>query len=97
MSGRSGICGGWPDGATAALGDCTLLRSDTGADQARDPPFRLTGAASPAVNQQRTSRISVILGNMAENVEFRMERLQHIVAWFDKYLQGQDIRTYDAR
>jgi hypothetical protein len=27
----------------------------------------------------------------------RVERLQHIVAWFDKYLQGQDIRTYDAR
>jgi len=25
----------------------------------------------------------------------RVERLQHIVAWFDKYLQGQDIRTYD--
>jgi len=25
----------------------------------------------------------------------RVERLQHIVAWFDKYLEGQDIRTYD--
>ena len=25
----------------------------------------------------------------------RVERLQHIVAWFDKYLQGQDVRTYD--
>jgi dipeptidyl aminopeptidase/acylaminoacyl peptidase len=27
----------------------------------------------------------------------RVERLQHIVAWFDKYLQGQDIRTYDLQ
>jgi dipeptidyl aminopeptidase/acylaminoacyl peptidase len=25
----------------------------------------------------------------------RVERLQHIVAWFDKYLLGKDIRTYD--
>ncbi len=25
----------------------------------------------------------------------RVERLQHIVAWFDKYLEGQDIHTYD--
>jgi dipeptidyl aminopeptidase/acylaminoacyl peptidase len=25
----------------------------------------------------------------------RVERLQHIVAWFDKYLDGQDIHTYD--
>jgi len=24
----------------------------------------------------------------------RVERLQHIVAWFDKYLQGKEIRTY---
>jgi dipeptidyl aminopeptidase/acylaminoacyl peptidase len=27
----------------------------------------------------------------------RVERLQHIVSWFDKYLQGQDIRTYDLK
>lgn len=27
----------------------------------------------------------------------RVERLQHIVAWFDKYAQGQDIHTYDAQ
>jgi len=26
----------------------------------------------------------------------RVERLQHIVAWFDKYLQGQKIDTYDG-
>jgi dipeptidyl aminopeptidase/acylaminoacyl peptidase len=26
----------------------------------------------------------------------RIERLQHIVAWFDKYLQGQKIDTYDV-
>jgi dipeptidyl aminopeptidase/acylaminoacyl peptidase len=26
----------------------------------------------------------------------RVERLDHIVAWFDKYLQGQNIRTYDV-
>jgi dipeptidyl aminopeptidase/acylaminoacyl peptidase len=25
----------------------------------------------------------------------RVERLQHIVAWFDKYLEDQDIHTYD--
>jgi len=25
----------------------------------------------------------------------RVERLQHIVAWFDKYLEGQEIHTYD--
>jgi dipeptidyl aminopeptidase/acylaminoacyl peptidase len=25
----------------------------------------------------------------------RVERLDHIVAWFDKYTQGQDIHTYD--
>ena len=25
----------------------------------------------------------------------RVERLQHILAWFDKYLQDQDIHTYD--
>jgi dipeptidyl aminopeptidase/acylaminoacyl peptidase len=25
----------------------------------------------------------------------RVERLQHIVAWFDKYLDDQDIHTYD--
>ncbi|MGA3039608.1 MAG: S9 family peptidase [Bryobacteraceae bacterium] len=25
----------------------------------------------------------------------RVERLQHIVAWFDKYLDGQEIHTYD--
>ena len=27
----------------------------------------------------------------------RVERLDHIVAWFDKYLQGQDIHTYDVQ
>ncbi len=27
----------------------------------------------------------------------RVERLEHIVAWFDKYLQGQDIHTYDVQ
>jgi len=27
----------------------------------------------------------------------RVERLQHIVAWFDKYTQGQEIHTYDAQ
>ena len=27
----------------------------------------------------------------------RVERLQHIVAWFDKYLEGKDIRTYDVQ
>jgi dipeptidyl aminopeptidase/acylaminoacyl peptidase len=26
----------------------------------------------------------------------RVERLQHIVAWFDKYLEGQEIHTYDT-
>jgi dipeptidyl aminopeptidase/acylaminoacyl peptidase len=26
----------------------------------------------------------------------RVERLEHIVAWFDKYLEGQDIHTYDV-
>ena len=25
----------------------------------------------------------------------RVERLQHIVAWMDKYVLGRDIRTYD--
>lgn len=25
----------------------------------------------------------------------RVERLRHIVAWFDKYSQGQEIHTYD--
>ena len=27
----------------------------------------------------------------------RVERLQHIVAWFDKYLQGKEIHTYDVQ
>ena len=27
----------------------------------------------------------------------RVERLQHIVAWFDKYLDGQEIHTYDVQ
>jgi dipeptidyl aminopeptidase/acylaminoacyl peptidase len=27
----------------------------------------------------------------------RVERLRHIVAWFDKYSQGQEIHTYDAQ
>jgi dipeptidyl aminopeptidase/acylaminoacyl peptidase len=27
----------------------------------------------------------------------RIERLQNIVAWFDKYLDGQDIHTYDVQ
>ncbi len=27
----------------------------------------------------------------------RVERLRHIVAWFDKYTQGQDIHTYDLQ
>jgi dipeptidyl aminopeptidase/acylaminoacyl peptidase len=27
----------------------------------------------------------------------RVERLQHIVAWFDKFLQGQEIHTYDVQ
>jgi dipeptidyl aminopeptidase/acylaminoacyl peptidase len=27
----------------------------------------------------------------------RVERLQHIVAWFDRYLMGQDIKTYDVQ
>jgi dipeptidyl aminopeptidase/acylaminoacyl peptidase len=27
----------------------------------------------------------------------RVERLEHIVAWFDKYLEGRDIRTYDVQ
>ncbi len=28
--------------------------------------------------------------------EHRVERLQHIARWFDKYLQGQEIHTYDS-
>jgi len=31
------------------------------------------------------------------NPKHRVERLQHIVAWFDKYLQGQEIHTYDVQ
>jgi len=27
----------------------------------------------------------------------RVERLEHIVAWFDKYLDGEDIHTYDVK
>jgi len=27
----------------------------------------------------------------------RVERLQHIVNWFDKYLQGKPITLYDGR
>jgi dipeptidyl aminopeptidase/acylaminoacyl peptidase len=27
----------------------------------------------------------------------RVERLEHIVRWFDKYLQGQEIHTYDVQ
>jgi len=27
----------------------------------------------------------------------RVERLEHIVAWFDKYLMGQDIHAYDVK
>jgi dipeptidyl aminopeptidase/acylaminoacyl peptidase len=27
----------------------------------------------------------------------RVERLEHIVAWFDKYLQGKEIHTYDVQ
>jgi dipeptidyl aminopeptidase/acylaminoacyl peptidase len=27
----------------------------------------------------------------------RVERLEHIVAWFDKYVNGQDIKTYDVQ
>ena len=27
----------------------------------------------------------------------RVERLEHIVAWFDKYLQGREIHTYDLQ
>ena len=27
----------------------------------------------------------------------RVERLQHIVAWFDKYVQGEEIHTYDLQ
>jgi dipeptidyl aminopeptidase/acylaminoacyl peptidase len=27
----------------------------------------------------------------------RVERLHHIVSWFDKYMQGQEIRTYDTQ
>ena len=27
----------------------------------------------------------------------RVERLDHIVAWFDKYLQGQEVHTYDLQ
>ncbi|MFN7996586.1 MAG: S9 family peptidase [Bryobacteraceae bacterium] len=27
----------------------------------------------------------------------RVERLQHIVAWFDKYLQGREVHTYDLQ
>ncbi len=27
----------------------------------------------------------------------RVERLEHIVAWFDKYLEGQEIHTYDVQ
>ena len=27
----------------------------------------------------------------------RVERLEHIVAWFDKYLQGKEIHTYDVK
>lgn len=29
------------------------------------------------------------------NPKHRVERLEHIVAWMDKYVQGQDIKTYD--
>ena len=31
------------------------------------------------------------------NPKHRVERLQHIVAWFDKYLQGKEIHTYDVQ
>ena len=27
----------------------------------------------------------------------RIERLQHIVGWFDKYVQGMDVHTYDVK
>jgi dipeptidyl aminopeptidase/acylaminoacyl peptidase len=27
----------------------------------------------------------------------RVERLEHVVAWFDKWVQGENIHTYDVQ
>ena len=74
-----------------------------GDDDFRAPPVQGGEAMFRALKAQK--KVAVMVRFPGESHELsrsgkpqhRIERLQHIVAWFEKYLQGKDIKTYDLQ
>jgi dipeptidyl aminopeptidase/acylaminoacyl peptidase len=72
-----------------------------GDDDLRAPPVQGGEAMFRALKAQK--KVAVMVRFPGETHELsrsgkpqhRIERLQHIVAWFEKYVQGKDIKTYD--
>ena len=74
-----------------------------GDDDLRAPPSQGGEAMFRALKAQK--KVAVMVRFPGETHELsrsgkpqhRIERLEHIAAWFDKYLQGKDVKTYDLK
>ncbi len=69
----------------------------------RTPPSQGGEAMFRALKAQKKTAVMVRFPGETHELsrsgkpEHRIERLEHITAWFDKYLQGKEIKTYDQQ
>ena len=74
-----------------------------GDDDFRAPPVQGGEAMFRALKAQKKTAVMVRFPGESHELsrsgkpQHRIERLEHIVAWFEKYLQGKDIKTYDLQ
>ena len=74
-----------------------------GDEDLRTPPSQGGEAMFRALKSQKKTAVMVRFpGETHElsrsgNPAHRVERLQHIVRWFDKYLKGEKIQAYDPQ
>ncbi|MBI3403890.1 MAG: S9 family peptidase [Acidobacteria bacterium] len=81
----------------------TPLMLVEGEDDLRTPPTQGGEAMFRALKMQKKPVVMVRFPGETHELSrsgrptHRIERLQHIVSWFDKYLLGKDIKTYDLQ
>lgn len=81
----------------------TPLMLIEGSDDMRTPPGAGGEQMFRALKYRRVPTVMIQFPGETHELsrsgrpKHRVERLQHIVAWFDKYLQGENITTYDVK
>lgn len=81
----------------------TPLMLIVGDQDLRTPPTQGGEAMFRALKAQKKPTVMVSFPGETHELSrsgkpsHRVERLQHILSWFDKYLQGKEIKTYDLQ